>query len=222
MSDKLHRKIKSYVLRPGRITESQRKAIETLMPLYGVKKINKRIDLQKEFKNNFPIFINIGFGDGEEIVNLSTQNSEINYIGIEVHSPGVGRLLSSIDRLKIKNIRIIKADALEVVRDMISDASIEGVNIFFPDPWPKKKHHKRRIIQKKFVGEIFRILKNEGKFYICTDWNHYASHIENVMSEFEFFKKITKLSYRPDTKFERRGIRLGHKIINFEYKKYFT
>ena len=219
MNKQLFREIKSYILRPGRITEGQKKAIETLMPLYGIKKSEKRINLQKYFNKQSPIFINIGFGDGKELIDLSTRNPNKNFLGIEVHSPGIGKLLLSIKKLKIENIRIINGDAIEVIRDMIEDETIAGINLFFPDPWPKKRHHKRRIITHNFIKLVSRVLKKDGNLHISTDWANYAQHIQELMLQYDNFLKINQPSHRPETKFEKRGEKLGYKIQDIEYKK---
>ncbi|MBH97697.1 MAG: tRNA (guanosine(46)-N7)-methyltransferase TrmB [Rhodospirillaceae bacterium] len=222
MTELPHRKIRSFVRRPGRVTSAQRRALKDLTPLWCLS-IREQIDMSKTFGRNSPRVLDIGFGDGEALVTLAVNNPDVDYLGIEVHEPGIGHLLLLLQRAGIKNVRIIQHDAVEVIEEMLMDHQFDVVNMFFPDPWPKKRHHKRRLIQPLFIHNIGRILRSNGVLHIATDWKDYALHIKNVLSE---NKKFTEISYnendsllqRPPTKFERRGKRLGHITTDLLYR----
>lgn len=221
-----HRKIRSFVRREGRLTKGQQRALDELWPIYGIDNTGEVIDLDKAFGNDAPKILEIGFGNGHSLAQMAKNFPENNYLGIEVHRPGVGALLLLLQEKQLGNVRVICDDAVEVVKHCISDASLERVQIFFPDPWHKKRHHKRRIIQPEFVSLIARKLKPGGLLHIATDWEDYAQHMTDVMKnipEFENTSKdndfVKRPEYRPLTKFERRGQRLGHGVWDLIYQR---
>jgi len=211
------RKVRSFVRRPGRITAAQRRALDTLLPRFGLPFEERRLDLDAVFGRAAPRVLDIGFGDGEALVTTAARYPHIDYLGVEIHEPGVGHLLILLERARLENVRVIMRDAVEVIECMLPDSSFDAVNLFFPDPWPKKRHHKRRLVQPTFVAECARILRPGGLLHVATDWAPYAEHTRAVLAESGRFKPISAetladepLAYRPPTKFERRGERLGH------------
>ena len=227
ISDVHLRKVRSFVRRPGRVTPAQRRALEQLLPRYGVPKDAQiPLDLDALFGRSAPRVLDIGFGDGEALVTCAANHVGIDYLGVEVHEPGIGHLLLLLEKANLANVRVIARDAADVVREL-GDGSIDAVNLFFPDPWPKKRHHKRRLVQPAFVAEIARVLKIAGLFHIATDWRDYAEHARAVLAaEVRLAPAKTDedlchnpLAFRPPTKFERRGRRLGHDVVDFFYRK---
>jgi len=214
----IKRTIKSFVRREGRMTPAQKQALDSLWSQYGLETSASTIDFSTIFKNQFPTILEIGFGMGSSLLAIAQEHPENNYIGIEVHRPGVGALLANIATHNLTNIRIYCADAIEVLNQCILDNSLTEIIILFPDPWPKKKHHKRRLIQPKFIELIHSKLQPNGYLHIATDWENYAEHIEQIMTQTKFFKKTTPKP-RPETKFEQRGKKLGHKIWDFGFCK---
>ena len=226
MKPKNFRKIRSFVLRPGRTTSAQQRALTTLMPIFGVPFEERIIDFLKIFGRDAPRVLDIGFGDREGLFSLAVNHPDIDYLGVEVHEPGIGHLLLLLERSGITNLKIIQRDVMEVLGQMLPMTSFEVVNLFFPDPWPKKRHHKRRLVQANFVEAIAGILKPSGLLHIATDWTDYTEHIEKLFLETEKFierspKKITEqaLAQRLPTKFERRGKLLGHTVRDLYYKR---
>ena len=220
------RHIKSFVLRQGKITAGQLNAINTLLPKYGVKYQSTPVDLDTSFNSKQDKIIEIGFGMGAATWQIAKQNPDKDYLGIEVHGPGVGTLLMSMVEHDVNNIRIIQHDAVEVLRDMIPNNSITGFHIYFPDPWHKKKHHKRRIIQPDFINLLSSKLKPGGYIHLATDWEHYALYMLDVLNQNTNLQNqspdntyVERPSYRPLTKFEQRGINLGHGVWDLIYKK---
>jgi len=213
------RSIRSYVRRSGRLTEGQARALELFWPRFGIEPDNTQLDYQKLFERNAPTFVEIGFGMGQSLVEMALLRPEHNFIGVEVHQPGVGSLLCQIKELNLENVRVISADAVKVMGAIIPLASLEGVYLFFPDPWHKRRHHKRRIVQSAFVDMIVQRIKPSGIFHMATDWEDYARHMLYIA---EGCKKLSNFSGkgnfnsntggRVETKFERRGLHLGHKI----------
>ncbi|MEN8176831.1 MAG: tRNA (guanosine(46)-N7)-methyltransferase TrmB, partial [Pseudomonadota bacterium] len=210
------RPIRSYVLRQGRMTEGQQRAFTQLWPRYGLAPPPGELDLAALFGNPNPVYLEIGFGNGEALADAAANHPEHNHLGIEVHGPGVGHLLLRLARQASDNVRILQADAMELLRCHIPAGSLAGVLLFFPDPWPKKKHRKRRIVQPEFAQRIQRVLKPGGMLHMATDWEDYARQMLAVLSAAEGFANTAgegNYSPRPEgrtlTKFERRGQRLG-------------
>jgi tRNA (guanine-N7-)-methyltransferase len=213
------RTVRSFVLRAGRITAAQRRALTDLWPAWGVEFSPAPLDLDRVFGRRAPRVLEIGFGDGELLAELAARHPDQDFLGIEVHEPGVGHCLLLIERLGLTNVRLIRHDAVEVLRQQLPDGSIARLNLFFPDPWPKKRHHKRRIVQREFVGLISRKLQTGGLFHLATDWAPYAEHIDEVMAAAPEFESLEHDRDRPRTKFERRGERLGHEAAERLYRR---
>ena len=220
------RRIRSFVKRQGRLTVGQQRALDELFPIYGLSLEDKVISLPDIFQRTAPIILEIGFGNGTSLADMAANNPEQDYIGVEVHSPGVGNLLLQIEERGLTNVRVINDDAVDVLNKMITDASLDAVYLFFADPWHKKRHHKRRIVQNEFVQLLRKKLKVGGVFHMATDWDHYAHHMMRVMNESEGFentagkdKFLPRPEYRPLTKFEQRGQRLGHGVWDLIFKK---
>ena len=218
------RDIKSYVIRAGRLSKLQQNALETLSEMYCIPFQSKFINFKKIFGNDNPVIIEIGFGMGHATAEIAKKNSNRNYIGIEVHSPGVGKLLSRINNLQLLNLKIIQYDAVPVIRSMFPLESLQGVHIFFPDPWPKKKHHKRRLIQNEFISELLPLIKKNGYIYAVTDWEDYAQQILAVVNQFEelnnpYLTFADGIEWRPDTSFEKKGIAKNHTIRDIWVEK---
>jgi len=219
------RRIRSFVLRQGRMTRGQAQAMENLFPVYGLE-AGQKLDFREIFDNDQPVVLEIGFGNGESLASMAEQRPGHNFLGIEVHRPGVGHLLQLIEDRELKNVRVMCEDAVEVIEQQIPDASLDGVQLFFPDPWHKKKHHKRRILQPDFVRHIARKLKTGGYFHMATDWEDYAEQMLEVMNHAQDFENtssdnsfVERPEYRPLTKFEQRGHRLGHSVWDLIYLK---
>ncbi len=215
-----HRAIRSFVLRQGRLTPAQQRAVETLLPLYGIPYAAKSLDLERAFGRAAPKILEIGFGMGTATAQIAAANPDKDYLGIEVHTPGVGNLLKLMEEQGLANLRLIQHDAVEVLRHMIAAASLDGVHIFFPDPWPKKRHHKRRLVQPAFAALAARKLSPGGVLHAATDWPHYAEQIAVVFEASECFTRADAgLVVRPETKFETRGKRLGHPIRDLFFRR---
>jgi len=220
------RKVRSFVRRPGRATAAQRRALTELLPRYGIGAADGRLDLRAAFGRDAPRVLDIGFGDGEALVTNALNNPAVDYLGVEVHEPGIGHLLLLLEHAGVENVRVIARDAAEVVPQLIADASFDAVDLLFPDPWPKKRHHKRRLVQPPFVGEIARVLKPGGFLHVATDWADYARHTREVLAQSAELVAVeadelrgNPLALRPPTKFERRGRRLGHEVADLFYRR---
>jgi tRNA (guanine-N7-)-methyltransferase len=219
------RPIRSYILRQGRITAAQNKAIQENFQKYAVIFENKLTNFSDLFKNkNSELILEIGFGMGTSTAEIAKSNLNKNYIAIEVHSPGVGNLLKLIQESDIRNLKIIQHDAVEVLNMMIKNDSLDGIHIFFPDPWPKKRHHKRRLIQSDLLKLIAQKIKKSGYLHIATDWEDYALWIIDLLDKEELLQKTSddffkKPDYRPLTKYENRGIKLGYKVWDMIYRR---
>ena len=224
--DDHRRSIRSFVRRAGRLTASQQRAIEELWPRVGVEFDNAVLDLRALFGRKAPVVLEIGFGDGETFVQQAGDHPEWDFIGVEVHEPGIGHCLIRARESGIGNMRLIRHDAIEVLRYQIPDASLRRVNLYFPDPWPKKRHHKRRIVQPSFLDLIAERLEPGGSLCIATDWDDYAQHIDLAFDESDrFICKERRVHSgeaplgRPQTKFERRGLALGHRIRDWRFER---
>lgn len=218
-------KIKSFALRVGRKTASQTAALEQHWPTYGLDP-KQPLDLVDTFGRDADTVLEIGFGNGTSLADMAEAQPELNFIGIEVHTPGVGHLLIQIEERGLKNIRIYNHDAVEVLEDCLADGSLSKVQLFFPDPWHKKRHHKRRLVKTDIAELLHRKLKPSGLWHIATDWEDYALHCLEVLEPFAGFentagedKFIPRPESRPLTKFEQRGHRLGHGVWDLMYKK---
>jgi tRNA (guanine-N7-)-methyltransferase len=224
----LHLKtVKSFVLRQGKITIGQQNAINNHYPQYGINIDNQVLDLNKIFARTSDKVIEIGFGMGDATWQIAKNNPNIDYLAFEVHSPGVGSLLMKIIENKIDNIRLIQRDAKDVLLNNIKNDSIHGVHIFFPDPWHKKRHNKRRLLQSDFIDVLIAKLKINGYIHIATDWEDYAQEILELMNNKSQLinhsldgKYIARPDFRPLTKFEQRGINLGHKVFDLYFIKH--
>jgi tRNA (guanine-N7-)-methyltransferase len=207
------REIKSYVLRQGRTTPSQQRALDELFPRFGIAFSHSLLKPTEIFQRTAPIVLEIGSGMGETTAEIAQQNPAIDFIAIEVHGPGVGSLLKRIDALGLANLRVIRHDAVPVLERMIADGLLAGIHLFFPDPWPKKRHHKRRLVQPQFAALAARKLAPGGYLHAATDWPEYAAQMEDVLSSSPLLEKAPQVTKtRPRTKFERRGIGLGHPV----------
>ena len=218
------RSIRSFVKREGKLTRGQENAIAELWPTFGVGLNGQMLDLDKLFGRNAMVVLEIGFGNGLSLAEMAENNPEQNYFGVEVHKPGVGSLLVQVKKHGLKNIRVSQDDAVEVLNQQIPDDSLDRVQIFFPDPWHKKRHHKRRLIQSKFVSDLLPKLKDHGVIHVATDWENYAEHILDVFSQSTALRNsadgyAAKPDYRPTTKYERRGKRLGHGVWDIIFTK---
>ena len=218
--------IRSFVIRAGRITVGQKNAFEKYWPDMGLSLFAGAINPAEIFGRVAPLVLEIGFGMGDSLLEMARNEPEKNFIGIEVHPPGVGRLISSASQEGLSNLRVYMADAMDVLEDCIPDASIDRLQLYFPDPWHKKKHHKRRIVQPEFVHKLRPKLKENGVFHMATDWQAYAEHMLEVMNNATGFATdftetgfAPRPDYRPITKFEKRGERLGHGVWDLLFKK---
>ncbi len=211
--------IRSFVKRSGRLTKSQKNALQDYSSNYILDTNNSSTDLNACFDSDqHNVVIEIGFGDGVVLIESALKNPDKNFIGIEVYDSGLGQCLNEIDKHKIENIRLIYGDAVEVFEQFITKQSVEKINILFPDPWPKKRHHKRRLINKRFLALLSKSLINKGIVNVSTDWEDYAQQIELTFKESNQFKEIKSELRDFKTKFEKRGIKLGHKIFNYSYQ----
>jgi tRNA (guanine-N7-)-methyltransferase len=218
------RSIRSFVLRQGRFSPAQQRAYEMLMPRFGLPFSPTFLDLEAVFGRKAPKILEIGFGMGETTAKIASEHPENDYLGVEVHSPGVGALLKLVDERALTNIRVIQHDAVEVVRDMLPPESLSGVHVFFPDPWPKKRHHKRRLIQPAFAELLSSRLAPGGYLHAATDWQEYAEHILATLSGVASLENphdgfASRPETRPETKFELRGRRLGHGSWDVIFRK---
>ncbi len=222
MENKPLRTVRSFAKRSGRISDSQRQALKSLSQIHCIPYIEKQIDLKTIFTNDNPVVIEIGFGNGDTLVEMAKSNPETNYLGIEVYTAGVGRTLLAIETLNLTNLKLIEHDAVEVLNHIIPDKRISGFQIFFPDPWHKKKHKKRRLIQPDFVALLVTKLTENGFIHCATDWEDYAKQMLEVLSQNssiqnKFEGYAPRPENRPLTKFEKRGERLEHGVWDLTF-----
>jgi tRNA (guanine-N7-)-methyltransferase len=209
MSDK--REIKSYVIRTGRMTPGQTRALDELWPTYGLDPAGELLDWTAVFGRDAPCVLDIGFGNGDSLASMAAANPDKNYIGAEVHAPGVGHCLLLASKQALTNLKVVRQDAVELLKNSVADTSLARVNIFFPDPWHKKRHHKRRLVQPNFIKLLARKLQPNGMLHIVTDWPNYAEHIDAVISAHSDFEYLPAApDDRVTTRFDNRGARLGH------------
>ncbi|MEX2198587.1 MAG: tRNA (guanosine(46)-N7)-methyltransferase TrmB [Burkholderiales bacterium] len=211
--------VRSYVLRQSRTSPAQQRALETLMPAYGIEYRQEILDPRAVFGRQAPLVLEIGSGMGETTVRIAAQRPDSDFIAVEVHGPGVGSLLKRIDELGLKNLRGIRHDALEVLEHMIGDGALAGIHLFFPDPWPKKRHHKRRLVQPDFAALAARKLAPGGYLHAATDWADYAEQMLEVLSGEPELARVADAAARPSTKFELRGLKLGHTVFDYLFQK---
>ena len=219
MTNPHHRKVRSFVRRPGRITNAQHKALRDLLPLFSIPFQNHLINPEKIFSREAPRVLDIGFGDGEALLTLSINNPSVDYLGVEVHEPGIGHLLLLLERAKTSNVWIIRHDASEVLDHMLPDQLFSAVNLFFPDPWPKKRHHKRRLLGPEFIHQLARLLILRGTLQIATDCDDYARSILEFIEKEPLLENTAgarcyaeRPKERVITRYEARGVHLGHHV----------
>jgi len=220
------RSVRSFVVRNGRITPAQQRALDELLPIYGVDFQSCAIDPAILFGRTAPLWVETGFGNGDALIAMAERYPEKNFLGVEIHAPGVGHLLQSVHARELANVRIVRHDAQEVFTTMLEHESIERALVFFPDPWPKKRHHKRRILQKEFVSAIEAVLKPGGVLHCATDWQEYAVSILELLQSRPLLQNLSsghayseRPDYRPTTKFENRGRKLGHDVFDLMFEK---
>ena len=223
-----HRTIRSFVLREGRLTQAQARAFAELWPRFGVDwGPGTVLDPRVLFGDDAPIYLEIGFGNGETLAQMAAEHAERRYLGVEVHRPGVGHLLLELERRGLTNVRVLRRDAVELLTHGLPPASLDGVYLFFPDPWPKQRHHKRRILKPEFVDLLARVIRPGGTFHAATDWTPYAEQMLSVLDAATeaFINTAPDGSYsprpddRPLTKFERRDQRLGHAVHDLVFRR---
>ncbi len=216
------RRVRSFVRRPGRLTPAQQRALEHDLPRYA---IDPRLsDLRLAFDVERPLVIEVGFGNGEALASMAESEPQHHFVGIEVHEPGVGALVRRLDAVALSNVRVAMRDAVEVLAQQTPAGSVAQLRLYFPDPWPKKRHHKRRIVQREFIDQVARVLEPGGLLHMATDWAPYAEWMVEVMtgrSEFECLGQpwVERPEWRPETRFERRGLRHGHDIFDLLYRR---
>jgi len=226
MTEPTHRNIRSFVLRKGRLTIAQQHALDELWPHYGIDHRETVLDFEDHFERVADVIVEVGFGNGESTWRMAQQEPDKNFIGIEVHEPGVGQLLMALEEHAIENVRIFCGDAVPFLQNRIAAGSLAGVRIYFADPWPKKRHHKRRLIQPAFVDQLARCIKKDGILHMATDWQPYADHILEVMQSRTDFVNLSETGdycerpeWRPYTKYEERGESLGHEVRDLLYQR---
>ena len=220
------RSIRSFVRRAGRMTASQQRALDELWPVYGIEFSPQALSLDDVFGRHAPRVLEIGFGNGDSLVQMCADDRSSDFLGIEVHDPGVGHCMIAAKAAEISNLRLIAHDAIEVLETQIAVQSLARLNLYFPDPWPKKRHHKRRIVQHKFLELCASRLESKASLHIATDWANYAEHIDEVLEESPLFSCAERREHdgdqplaRPATKFERRGLKKGHRIWDWRFEK---
>jgi len=221
------RTIKSFVLREGRLTAGQQRALDELFPRFGIPPGEELLNFAELFGNEHPVTLEIGFGNGESLAAMAEAAPELNFIGVEVHRPGVGHLLHLIEQKGLNNVRVANEDAVELLKQRIPPASLARLLLFFADPWHKSRHHKRRIVQAAFADVVASRLIPGGLWHLATDWENYAEHMRTVLEEHPAFVNAIaphactpdRPAWRPETKFERRGQRLGHGVWDMLYTR---
>jgi len=219
-----HPPIRSYVLRQGRFSPGQQRAYAELLPRFGISYEAKAVDFDQAFGRHAPVVVEVGSGMGETTARIAAENPGTDYLAIEVHAPGVGSLLKQVGEAGLTNVRVVRHDAVEVLRDMIPAGSLSAIHVFFPDPWPKKRHHKRRLLQPDFAMLAASRLAPGGMLHVATDWQEYADHVLAVLSATPGLANTVegfapRPATRPETKFEKRGIKLGHGVWDIVFRK---
>jgi tRNA (guanine-N7-)-methyltransferase len=220
------RPVRSFVLRGGRLTDGQKRALDELWPRWGVESGSGMLDLSTLFGDDRPVILEIGFGNGEATWRMAEAEPQHNFLAVEVHRPGVGRLLLRLEERGIGNVRVVCADAVQLLRERAPPVSLDGVRIYFPDPWPKKRHHKRRILQPAFVELLASRMRSGAILHLATDWAPYAEYMLDVLRGSGRFENLSpagascpRPEWRPRTKYERRGERLGHPVIDLVFRR---
>ena len=219
-----HPPIRSYVLRQGRFSPAQQRAYAELMPRLGVPFAAAPLDFAAVFGRRAPVVVEIGSGMGETTARIAAENPDTDYVAVEVHAPGVGSLLRRVEEEGLTNVRVVQHDAVEVLREMIPPGSLAAIHVFFPDPWPKKRHHKRRLVQPAFAALAAARLSRGGRLHVATDWQEYAQQVLAVLGETPGLRNTAegfapRPPWRPETKFERRGRNLGHGVWDVLFEK---
>ncbi len=215
------RAVRSYKLRGRRITEGQQEAWDRLWPVFGIENSDQKINLTELFPDSKRVIMEIGFGMGEATAQIALADPTTGYLAVEVHRPGIGKLLLRIEEGELKNLRTIEGDAFEVFEQMIVDSSLDGVHLFFPDPWPKARHFKRRIVNQEFIAAVSTKLKPGAFFHIATDWQPYAQWIAEEFTKQRFFTggEVDRPDWRPLTRFEDQGLNKEHPVADFRFIK---
>ena len=223
-ADQAHRPVRSFVLRQGRMSPAQQRALDTLLPRLGIAYAPAPLDFAAAFGRSAPVILEIGFGMGETTAAIAAAHRGHDFLGLEVHGPGVGALLNRIEAAGLSNVRVIQHDAVDVVAQMIPAASLAGIHVYFPDPWPKKRHHKRRLLQPAFVHALAHRLAPGGYLHAATDWDDYAQEILATLSAETLLANTAadfapRPAWRPQTKFETRGLKLGHGVRDLVFRR---
>lgn len=218
------RPVRSFVLRQGRTSPAQQRALDALLPAFGIPLAEAPLDFQATFGRRAPVVLEIGFGMGETTAAIAKAQPDRDFIGIEVHGPGVGSLLNRIESEGLTNVRVVRGDAMDIVGSMIGAGSLAGVHVFFPDPWPKKRHHKRRLMKSPFVHELALCLASGGYLHVATDWEDYARAMLETLSTEPLIENQSedfspRPAWRPETKFEKRGVALGHAVFDLVFRR---
>ena len=220
------RRVRSFVLRGGRLTQGQKRALDQLWPRYGIESMPEKLDFFQLFGNQNPVIIDIGFGNGESTWQMAKVHPAENLLAVEVHLPGVGHLLLKLEEHHLENVRVACADAVELLQSRVADGVLSGARLYFPDPWPKKRHHKRRIVQAEFVKLLERKIKPGGLLHLASDWMPYAEHMLQVMEASTVFENCApsggfypRPDWRVQTKYEARGQRLEHRVHDLMYRR---
>jgi len=221
-----HRRVRSFVRRAGRTTAAQARALDELWVTYGIETPDGALDLDALFGRSAPRVCEIGFGNGDALLALACSRPDMDFLGIEVHDPGIGHLLLAADGAGLRNLRVARHDAVDVIHGWLPPACLDRLHLYFPDPWPKRRHHKRRIVQPDFLEDVARLLKPGGVLHMATDWQPYAEHMLSVTEASRHFRNLAgpeeyspRPPERPETRFERRGRRLGHAVRDLLFER---
>jgi tRNA (guanine-N7-)-methyltransferase len=223
-NDLQRRPVRSFVLRQGRMSAAQQRALDTLLPRLGIAYSPEPLHFAAVFGRIAPVILEIGFGMGETTAAIAAENPQLDFLGLEVHGPGVGALLNRVEAAGLRNVRVLQHDAVDVVARMIPQASLAGIHIYFPDPWPKKRHHKRRLLRPEFVHALAQRLVAGGYLHAATDWDEYAQEILATFSDEPLLANTVpdfapRPAWRPQTKFETRGLKLGHGVRDIVFRR---
>ena len=215
------RSIRSFVIREGRFTAAQKKAFDQYWPLYGIAESKAEIKFDQYFEQSQPVVLDVGFGNGDSLISLATQRQDLNFVGVEVYRPGIGNVLNKLHQLQIENVRVINKDVFELLQNHLPNNCLAGLMIWFPDPWPKKRHHKRRLIQQEFLQHVARTLIPNGTLHLASDWQPYVEWMQDEVEKTSLFNSIEQNLLgltRPATRFEQRGVRLGQRPTDLFYQ----